>query len=380
MDLSEPVGVASGDAAWGVAARRAGTHSLAIWSTISVAWLFVVGLRRNVLAYDFHNAYLPAAHAVLAGHSPFPPATPGALSPGTAFVYPPLTGFLAAPLMPVPARVADAIMFAVAILCIVATLALLNVRDWRCFAVAFLWAPTYSSLQTANVLLLVALGVAAAWRYRDKALVIGTIAGGVIALKLFAWPMLIWFVATRRFRAAAMCAASAIALVFVPWAVIGFAGLSRYPHLVHVLSDIQWRDSYTSAALLSAALPDSAAIGLGYALGLVVLVGSVVVSGPDERRGLALAVAAMVLLSPVVHLDYFVLLLVPVALFRPRMQAIWLAPVGLWAAAQSGNGAEWQTAVALAIACATFMSTSAGQRDHLTSIRASTSAHRPLPS
>jgi Glycosyltransferase family 87 len=353
MDLTEPVRAAPVDAGWGLAAKRAGTHSLAIWSTLSVAWLFVIGLRRDVLAYDFHNAYLPAAHAVLAGHSPFPPATPAALGPGTAFVYPPLTGFLAAPLMLVPVREADAIMFAVAILCIVATLALLNVRDWRCYAVAFLWAPTYSSLQTANVILLVALGVAAVWRYRDRALVVGTIAGSVIALKLFAWPMLIWFVATRRFRAAAICAASAIALIFIPWAAIGFAGLSRYPHLLHMLSDVQWRDSYTPAALLSAALPHTAAIGLGYAFGLLVLARCVVVSRTGERRGIALAVAAMILLSPVVHLDYFVLLAVPLPLFRPRMQTVWLLPVLLWAAAQSGNGGDWQTAATLAIACAT---------------------------
>jgi hypothetical protein len=354
MDVTELIRGRRGDD-WAIAAKRAGTHSLAIWSTISVAWLFVIGLRRNVLAYDFHNAYLPAAHAVLAGRSPFPPATAVALSPGTAFVYPPLTGFLAAPLTLVPARAAETIMFAVVILCVLATLALLKVRDWRCYAVVFLWAPTYSSLQTANVIVPVALGLAALWCFRGRVVVAAAIAGTVITLKLFAWPVLIWLVATRRFRAALAGAGAAVGLILVPWATIGFAGLSAYPHLLHVLSNVQWRDSYTAAALFSAVLAHTAAIGLGYAGGLLVLGMCFAVSRRDERRGFALAAAAMVLLSPVVHLDYFVLLLVPLALVRPRLDAIWLVPVGLWIGAQSGNGADWQTAGVLAIACITFV-------------------------
>jgi hypothetical protein len=115
---------------------------------------------------------------------------------------------------------------------------------------------------------------------------------------------------------------------------------------------VQWRDSYTPAALLSAALAHGVAIGLGYAVGLVVLTLCFVVSRRDDGRGLALAVAAMVLLSPVVHLDYFILLLVPLALLRPRMEATWLLPVALWVAAQSAN---WQTATALLIGLATFL-------------------------
>jgi hypothetical protein len=36
------------------------------------------------------------------------------------------------------------------------------------------------------------------------------------------------------------------------------------------------------------------------------------------------------------------------------MQTVWLLPFLLWAATQSGNGDDWQTAATLAIACATF--------------------------
>jgi hypothetical protein len=44
----------------------------------------------------------------------------------------------------------------------------------------------------------------------------------------------------------------------------------------------------------------------------------------QDRRSLTLILAASLVLSPVVWSNYFVLLLVPVALARPRLSALWL--------------------------------------------------------
>jgi hypothetical protein len=44
----------------------------------------------------------------------------------------------------------------------------------------------------------------------------------------------------------------------------------------------------------------------------------------QDRRSLTIILAASLVLSPVVWNDYFVLLLVPVALARPRLSALWL--------------------------------------------------------
>src|SRR5712691_3434232 len=192
------------------------------------------GLRKHVLAFDFHHAYLPAAHAVLAGHSPYPAATVAALAPRTAFVYPPLTAFLAVPFTVLPPLVADALVTALAVACIAVILALLGVRDWRCYTIPFLWEPTYSAVQTANVTLLLALGLALMWRFRSRAFAVAVVAGALVALKLFLWPVLLWLVATRRFRSAAAGVAAGVVLVLGPWAVIRFAGLTGYPHLLNV--------------------------------------------------------------------------------------------------------------------------------------------------
>jgi hypothetical protein len=81
-----------------------------------------------------------------------------------------------------------------------------------------------------------------------------------------------------------------------------------------------------------------------------------VVSGRrgDDRRSYALAVLLAVIASPIVWLHSFLLLLAPVAVYRPRLSAAWLLPALLWFASGTGNGATWQTAMVLAVAASTF--------------------------
>ena len=62
-----------------------------------------------------------------------------------------------------------------------------------------------------------------------------------------------------------------------------------------------------------------------------------------RRRSLGLAIAAALVLSPIVWRHFFVLLLVPLALSRPRFDAVWLIPIGLWVGDGTFNGAPWQT-------------------------------------
>ena len=66
-----------------------------------------------------------------------------------------------------------------------------------------------------------------------------------------------------------------------------------------------------------------------------------------RRRSLGLALAAALVLSPIVWRHFFVLLLVPLALSRPRFDVVWLVPVGMWVGDGTFNGAPWQTACVL---------------------------------
>ncbi len=82
-----------------------------------------------------------------------------------------------------------------------------------------------------------------------------------------------------------------------------------------------------------------------------------------RRRSLGLAIAAALVLSPIVWRHFFTLLIVPLALSCPRFAAVWLIPVGMWIGDGTLNGAPWQNAGVLALAALTFSSANDGPGD-----------------
>jgi alpha-1,2-mannosyltransferase len=352
MEAVDSISMSSAER-WRIAGRRALRHSLIVWPPLAVGWVLIVGLHKHAMAFDFEHAYLPGARAVLDGHSPYPPATIAAFFPRTAFIYPPLAAYLVAPFTLVPAIVADAIVSALAVGIVVAVLWLLGVRDWRCYMISFLWVPTYSAIQTGNVTLPLALGLALLWRYRSRALVAGIVTGALVALKLFFWPLLVWLAVTRRFRSAAWAVVTAAILVVVPWAGIGFAGMRGYPHLLHVLTLAERADGYSIPAVLSNGMSWRLADAIGLVIGMAVLAAAVR-ARRDERGSFALVIASMLLLTPIIGMHYFFFLAVVLALYTPRFGWPWALPLLFWVGPQVKNGAPWQTAAVLVVAGVTF--------------------------
>jgi hypothetical protein len=120
-------------------------------------------------------------------------------------------------------------------------------------------------------------------------------------------------------------------VTLVAWAALGFDGLTSYPDLLERLSDIQSENSYSLIGI-------GAELGLSPWFGrLAALVGGVgllawcVLLGRrgDDLRSLTAAVAATLVLSPIVWLHYLVLLVVPLALSRPRFSPLWVLPIFL---------------------------------------------------
>jgi Glycosyltransferase family 87 len=283
--------------------------------------------RSHKLAYDFDRAYTPAIHHVLHGMSPYGPSTAAALSSHTAFVYPPLGAFLGAPLALFPAHTADILVTVLAALTVPAILLLVGVRDWRCIGASLLWLPTISAIHLGTVSLPMALGVALMWRWRDRPLRAGVVLGLVIALKLFLWPLVVWLAITRRYKAAAVSVVSGTILVLVPWIPLGGAGLLSYPHRLNVLTGLEAKLGFSPAALLAhLGVGWSAAEAVGYALGISLLVWAYRRRN-DEAGALALICAASLLLTPILWPNYLVIMLVPLAVLRPRFGIEWLLPV-----------------------------------------------------
>jgi hypothetical protein len=119
-------------------------------------------------------------------------------------------------------------------------------------------------------------------------------------------------------------AASALA-----WAALGFAGFAHYPSMLAALTRVESDRSYSLFALfLSAgASPTTARITLLVTAAALVAAIFVVSRSPgSDERSFCLALAASLLLSPIVWMHYLILLLIPIALSRPRLSPLWLAP------------------------------------------------------
>jgi len=286
--------------------------------------------------YDF-AIFLRASEDVRAGDSPY--VDPGTISEDSPapYVYPPLLAIALIPATVLPDEVrgsspAGVLVSLLLIACVVGTLALLDVRDWRCYPVALLYPPTLENVEYGAVGPALALLVALGWRYRDRVWPVAASVGAAIALKVFVWPLLVWLAATKRSAAAVGAAVAAVGLALGSWAAIGFDGIADYPDLLRRLSDVEAENSYSAYAILVAiGVPSGLAhvVVTGAAATLLVLAWRVARGADGDRRALTLALAAGFVLTPILWLHYLVLVVVPIALARPRLSVLWLVPLAM---------------------------------------------------
>jgi hypothetical protein len=112
------------------------------------------------------------------------------------------------------------------------------------------------------------------------------------------------------------------------------------------LTTLEQDDSYSVHAVV-VGLGGSAVVGRVVAIVLTaaLIAGAAAIGRRGNEAGaIALAAAAALTLSPIVWQHYLVLLLVPLAIRRPRLSPIWFLPLALWACDLRGdNGDLWQT-------------------------------------
>ena len=170
------------------------------------------------------------------------------------------------------------------------------------------------------------LPVAVMWRYRDRPWIAGLAIGAAVAAKPFVWPLIVWLLVVRRFRAAAVATASAAVLVVGAWAAIGFEGFSDYPALLQELQEVYGPRSLsvaTVAAGFGTSVPVGAAITALVGVLLLALAAWLARKRDGDRRSFSLAIVASVVATPVVWIHYAALLLVAVAVRWPRLAAAW---------------------------------------------------------
>ena len=299
------------------------------------------------LLYDFKGGLWDAGVAVLHGHSPY---QPGFLSHQAALmhaghlargetsqnsfsipVYPALANVVIVPLSLLPLWAAGVIYTLLSVAAMLGGLRLVGVRDLRCLAVVLVSWPFLFGLGLGAIGPFLVLGTGAAWRWRDHAWRGAVAIATIVAVKVFPWPLGVWLLITRRYRALLVCVVAGIVLTFGAWALIGFHGLLQYPQMLSDMSFLQEnRAMSVVAVLVIAGVPSGVASAIAIALGAVMMLAAWrMAGGPDgDRRAFGLAVLAALTATPIVWDHYMVLLFIPIALASPRFSAAWLIP--LW--------------------------------------------------
>jgi hypothetical protein len=346
-----------------------------LFGLLPAALLLVFLVAGKNFAFDFHQ-FWRGGRDVLDGVSPYPSRSaldtapqnlgPHGIQTVFRFPYPAGSAVAIAALAWLPFDAAAVLLVALSIAAALLALWLLDVRDWRCYGIMFGSIAVVTSVRLGTLTPILLLFVALAWRYRERPWVAGASLAAGILLKVFLWPLVVWLAATRRLAAAAVAAGLAAGATFVAWAAIGFDGLSAYPHLLNRLSDVVGDRGFSLLALGSdLGLGHGASRALPWIVGGLTLVAAVVVARTDDgdRRSFTLALAASILLTPIVWLHYFVLLYAPVALWRRRLGGAWLLPLLFWVVPfQETKGDAWRVAVGLAVAAATLVAAARRQR------------------
>jgi alpha-1,2-mannosyltransferase len=338
--------------------RAAERALLGVGPVVASLLLLAFQFKIHAVAVDFHSAYYPAASRLLHGASPYA-VTRSQIAAGTAFVYPALSAVVFVPFAALGRGVGQMVYVLVCVACVPATLRVLNVRDWRAYGIVLLWLPVYSGWQSANVTLPLVLLVALAWRHRDRPVVAGLIVAAAISIKPFVWPLALWLLVTRRWKAAAWALLCGVVINLLSWGIVGFSEVHTYLHLSGQVTDALWRGGYSMLAVAHH-------LGFGRGVGEVLLlvasgavVAAVIYTGFFKRRerdALILAVLLMLVASPLVWSHYFALLLVPIALSRPRLSLLWAVPVLMWPMPPSTAVVGWQAALAWTLAGICFVS------------------------
>jgi hypothetical protein len=323
--------------------RRSGVLNAASWVVVAV----VIARAASELRFqshlvsagfgpwgaDFHGGAWLAAQQILHGVTPYLAPDPRLLVRfNRAFVTPPAIGLLAVPLAHLPYGLAIAIWNALDAVAMVLALWLLRVRDLRMYLLVLFSAPFVNSITSGQLEGLLALLTAMVWRRRDSwSGALGL--GGLIAAKLYAAPMIIWLLVTRRFRVALVAGVSAAAMLATSWAIIGFHGLGQYPSLLGAASSAARNEPFSDSVLTLATrlgVERSLATLLAMVVTLAIVMAILAASRGSDAGWLCATVVAGLFASPILWEHYLVLIFVPLAIAKPRTTVPWLLTGALW--------------------------------------------------
>jgi glycosyl transferase family 87 len=326
---------------WSRLGRRAFLAAMFVLASIQLYY----SARGSEYGLDFLGGTWHAGRAVLDGTSPYPPVLSGVrlLHASSGFMTPPPLALLGIPFSLLPFSVAVAAFNVLCAGALVGALRLLGVTDRRLYLLALCSFPFVSSLALGQPDGLFALAAAAAWRYRDSWH--GAVAAAVlIAVKLLAWPLLIWFLVTRRNRQALTTLTATAAILVGSWACVGFRGMASYLNLLAADAKTYEKQSHSVVSgLMYLGLSAHAAAALAVVLAAAVAAVVVLAARGTDAGWFTAALSFGILMSPIVWEHYMVLLFVCLATIRRLRDPIsWLMFAALWIAPTENPSGLWQ--------------------------------------
>jgi hypothetical protein len=322
----------------------------ALLGALVAVFAIYANAKSHSYGFDFRGGAWAAGRDVLHGRSPYPAPDPTHLvAVGNAYIPPPLLAVLSVPLSVLPWVPAAVVLNVVCAAALVLALRVVGVRDRRVYVLALASYPFVSSIVLGQPDALLLLGAALAWRHRGSWRGAAAV-GAVIALKLLAWPLLLWLVATRRFRQAGMAAAVAIGLTAVSWAAIGFKGLAQYPRLLSAdATAFQARSRSVVAAAVGLGATPHAARLLALLVAAAVAVTVWRLASDRDLGAFAAAIAFGLLSSPILWMHYLLILLAPLAVAHRRAGIVWLLPLAYWISPTDLPAPVWQITCVLGV-------------------------------
>jgi hypothetical protein len=274
--------------------------------TIGVAFnvaILVLSHPYSSYGYELRGNLWKPGKQILQGRSPYDLETPKrALAEGKdcciQALYPAPTHVFFAPFSLLPFEAAMVVYTLLSTAALLAGFWLIGTRSSAAFGLLLLLPPVWTGTQVGSIMPFLVLGCALCWRWRDRPYLGGITVAATAVLKIFLWPLWLWLLFTRRYRAAITSAVAAVVMLAAGWAVFGFQNLLDYPQL---LSDVAKLEQGHSISLVRFAGPW---VAVAVFLALVVV----------GRRSFSAMIVASLALLPIVWVHTLQVLLVPAAL------------------------------------------------------------------
>ncbi len=290
---------------------------------LPTALAFAIGNYHIKLFYDVGNN-------VLHGISPYGKIDFQTLAQRNQFVYPAFAAIFFALFALLPFMLGTLLLSLLNTAAIILALRISQVKSLWVYALVLTSFPVYYAILNGSIMGILALGIALAFKYKDKPYLFGLIVAILAGLKVILFGLMIYALLSKRYLAASFSFIFTTLLLLGSWALIGFDSFVQYPKMLSLLAQAEQANTYSLVSLL---IGVNLSAHLAQLLSILAAAGLVIYAkyrANNSQVALALVVLAILTLTPVVWLDYAILIIICFAIKYPTFNRYWLICPIFW--------------------------------------------------